>query len=51
MEHVSRRPVDKDTHEYVTWLITWMWSKCIDTKTREVLQEEKKRINDLYAGT
>ncbi|HSH50961.1 MAG TPA: hypothetical protein VK982_04475 [Bacteroidales bacterium] len=50
MEHVSRRPVSKDTHEYVRWLITWMWSQCIDTKTREVLQEERKRIDDLYAG-
>lgn len=51
MKHVSKRPVDKDTHEYVRWLITWMWSQCIDTHTRKVLQEEKKRIDDLYAGT
>lgn len=48
MEHVSKRPVSKDTHEYVRWLLTWMWSSCIDTKTREVISNEIERVNSLY---
>ena len=47
-EHISKRPISKETLEYVEWLTTWMWSKCIDTKTRKVLKEEIDRARKLY---
>ena len=49
MEHISKRPISKETLQYVEWLTIWMWSKCIDTRTREVLKEEKERARTLYA--
>ena len=49
MEHLSKRPISKETLEYVEWLTTWMWSQCIDTTTRKVLKEEKERARILYA--
>ena len=50
-EHISKRPISKETLEYVEWLTTWMWSKCIDTKTRKVLKEETNRARKLYQLT
>ena len=47
-EHISKRPISKETLEYVDWLTTWMWSKCIDTTTRKVLKEETNRARKLY---
>ena len=47
-EHISKRPISQETLEYVEWLTTWMWCKCIDTKTRKVLKEEVNRARKLY---
>jgi len=47
-EHISKRPISKETLEYVEWLTTWMWGKCIDTTTRKVLKEETNRARKLY---
>ena len=48
MAHISKSPISKETLEYVEWLTSWMWSKCIDTKTRETLTEEVERARKLY---
>lgn len=45
--HISKSKISQETFDYVDWLLTWMWSKCIDTKTREVIREEKQRIKNL----
>jgi hypothetical protein len=47
-EHISKRPISKETLEYVEWLTTWMWNKCIDTTTRKALKEETNRARKLY---
>lgn len=47
-EHVSKRPVSKETHEYVTWLLLWLRNSCISCDTRKVIKEEVERINKLY---
>lgn len=49
MEHVSKRPIRKETLEYVEWLTTYIWAQCIDPQTRDVLKEETERARKLYA--
>jgi hypothetical protein len=48
MEHVSERPVSKETHEYVRWLMTFMWNSLKDTHTKEMIKREIERVNRLY---
>jgi len=48
MEHISNKPVSKETFDYVNWLISFMWSQCIDTKTREILKQERERLKKLH---
>ena len=47
-EHVSKRPVSKETQEYVIWLLLWLRNSCISCDTRKVIKEEVERINKLY---
>jgi hypothetical protein len=47
-EHVSKRPVSKETYEYVSWLLLWLRNSCIDSDTRKVIRQEVERINKLY---
>lgn len=48
MKHVSKRPVSKETHEYVMWLMTFMWNSLKDTDTQKMIKREIERVNRLY---
>lgn len=47
--NISKKPISKETLDYVLWLTQWMWCKCTDTKTREVLKEEIERAKMLHS--